>query len=142
MKTFDFTLHSKNRMQERGINMNAIAWSSDVFHKLGVWDDSGDRLTLDTGSENFVSLVKSTSVQCQQLQQKIRKNRKTETDEIEDYLTRKCYKLLKKFYKAIRHLEHKGKINLVLTPEDVLVTIFCNNKRTKKNVSYHRDAIE
>lgn len=47
-----FTEHAKERMLKRNIREELISDNLEMFYRYGYWNERGDRLTLDTQSQN------------------------------------------------------------------------------------------
>lgn len=53
-----FTEHAKERMLKRNIREELISDSLEMFYRYGYWNERGDRLTLDTQSQNILDAIK------------------------------------------------------------------------------------
>ena len=138
----NYSNHALRRMNARNITVAMVKTSFDDCLKCGNWDQKGDRLTIDATSDDFHEHIQSTQKNLLNLKQQLaalKEKAKLEKLLTEPYETlKRKYKRLKLKLRALKKLEHKRRLTLVVSDEQILITAFVPTKHFRRDIDYHK----
>ena len=138
----NYSNHALRRMNARNITVAMVETSFDDCLKFGNWDQKGDRLTIDATSDDFHEHIQSTQKNLLNLKQQLaalKEKAKLEKLLTEPYETlKRKYKRLKLKLRALKKLEHKSRLTLVVSDEQILITAFVPTKHFRRDIDYHK----
>ena len=128
----NYSNHALRRMNARNITVAMVETSFDDCLKFGNWDQKGDRLTIDATSDDFHEHIQSTQKNLLNLKQQLAALK--EKAKLEKLLTEP----LKLKLRALKKLEHKRRLTLVVSDEEILITAFVPTKHFRRDIDYHK----
>lgn len=138
------TNHARQRLTMRNFSISMLEETLDIFLKNGRWDQKGDRLTLNTNTDEFHNLMTLCNEECQRARNEYLKFKRFSRKICSEFSLKKLeqlklvYKQCKNRVCQIKRLEHKSHITLVLSSAGLLITAFKRNQHFKRDVKIRR----
>ncbi|MDD6177999.1 MAG: hypothetical protein UHG91_01895 [Succinivibrionaceae bacterium] len=128
----EYSNHALNRMEQRSFSKTMIDECLDLFYKYGSWNSKGDRVTLETGDNNFHEIIDSQRKTLSEQKKLLANCTKEEISKIKNIV-----KKLKKSLRIFEKLEHKKSVTLIIE-DDVIVTVFRQTKRIPRDKKIYK----
>lgn len=131
-----FTEHAKERMLKRNIREELISDSLEMFYRYGYWNERGDRLTLDTQSQNILDAIKQKKAVLSVIRSRLCLEKRLLSDKSLSKIAKlkHLYKSVSKKLKTLQQLERKKVLTLIIK-EDSILTVYKKEKRDRHNTS-------
>lgn len=131
-----FTEHAKERMLKRNIREELISDSLEMFYRYGYWNERGDRLTLDTQSQNILDAIKQKKAVLSLIRSRLCLERRVLSDKSLSKIAKlkHLYKSVSKKLKTLQQLERKKVLTLIIKDGSIL-TVYKKEKRDRHNTT-------
>ncbi len=131
-----FTEHAKERMLKRNIREELISDSLEMFYRYGYWNERGDRLTLDTQSQNILDAIKQKKAVLSLIRSSLCLERRVLSDKSLSKIAKlkHLYKSVSKKLKTLQQLERKKVLTLIIKDGSIL-TVYKKEKRDRHNTT-------
>lgn len=138
------TNHAKKRLLQRKLSISMLEGTFDVFLKIGRWDQKGERLTLNTNTDEFHNLITLCNEEFRKARNEYLRCKRISGKFCSEF-SRKRLEQLKSVYRKcknrlglLKRLEHKCHITLVISSAGCLITAFKRTRHFKRDVRIRR----